>query len=199
MQEVNPFAFFDCLAISTRLQDVLDAVAPAEVHLFAYLACLLSVYRGMPVARWGYSFAGTHNGSPFSPEVEMSKELLLRTGHATVTEFGYLQLTSSGCKEYELLASLTVNSQRIEYLVGACATVLTLPLGWIRAAITSDRQMRLAAELKTTRPLLTETAIDEFHEDFELLAAGLGADVPDLMIPAIVWLRSMKEITTSVS
>lgn len=199
MSKVNPFAFFDCLAISTELQHVLDAAAPAEVHLFAYLACLLSVYRGRPVATWGYSFAGTRNGSPFSPEVEASKELLIRAGHATVTESGYLQLTSSGCEEYELLASLTVNSQRIEYLVGACATVLTLPLGWIKAAITSDPQMRLAAEQKTTRPLLTETAIDEFHDDFELLAASLGADVADLMIPAVIWLRSMKERVNSMS
>jgi hypothetical protein len=197
--KANPYAFFDCLAISTQLQDVFDAVAPAEVHLFAYLACLLSVYRGRPVATWGYSFAGTCSGSPFSPEVEESKELLIRAGHITVTESGYLQLTQSGCEEYAFLASLIANGKRIEYLVGACATVLTLPLGWIKAAITSDSQMRLAAELKMTRTLLTEAAIAEFHDDFELLAASLGTDVPDLMIPAVVWLRSMRETATRVS
>jgi hypothetical protein len=199
VSSVNPFAFFDYLAISRRLQDVLETVAPGEVHLFAYLACLLSLYRGRPVAAWGYSFAGTRNGSPFSPEVEASRELLVRAGHAAVMDSGYLRLTSSGCKEYHLLASLTVNSQRIEYLVGACATVLTLPLGWIKAAITNDPQMRLAAERKTTRPLLTETAVDGFHDDFELLASGLSAGVADLMVPAVIWLRVMRENANAVS
>ena len=193
MPRVNPFAFFDCLAVSTELRCLLDAVAPAEVHLFTYLACLLSVYRGRPAAAWGYSFAGTRNGSPYSPELESSKAMLLQGGYVSLTEAGYLKLTSHGCQEYETLAGFSVNSQRIEFLAGACASVLTLPVGWIKAAITSDSQMRLAAQLKTTRPLLTQAAVDEFYDDFQLLAGALGADVPDLMIPAVVWLRSMKE------
>lgn len=176
MARVNPYAFFDCLAVGTQLRCLLDAVAPAELHLFTYLACLLSVYRGRPVAAWGYSFAGTRAGSPYSPELEASKALLLQGGYATLAETGYLSLTPHGCQEYETLATLSLNSQRIEFLAGACASVLTLPVGWIKAAITSDPQMKLAAEMETTRPLLTQAAMDEFHDDFQLLASSLGAN-----------------------
>jgi len=125
--------------------------------------------------------------------LETSKGLLVQGGYASETEEGYLRLTSSGCHEHDVLAGLSLNSQRTEFIEGACASALTLPVGWIKAAITSDPQMRLAAELGKPRPLFTQMAIDDFHDDFQILAASLGADVPDLMIPAVVWLRSVKE------
>ncbi len=64
---MNPYAAFDALQIIASLQSIYRNVAEAEVHLFAYLSCLLSLYSGQPVGDWGYDFAGTTTGSAVDP------------------------------------------------------------------------------------------------------------------------------------
>ena len=60
---VNTDAFFDTLVLIDRISQRIGTVVGPEVHLFAYLACLLAVYRGWPSADWGYRFACTDNGA----------------------------------------------------------------------------------------------------------------------------------------
>ncbi|MCP4698062.1 MAG: hypothetical protein GY862_14590 [Gammaproteobacteria bacterium] len=50
MQQINPYAYFDCLSISARLEKTLGSVFKGEIYLFAYLACLLSLYKKHPVS-----------------------------------------------------------------------------------------------------------------------------------------------------
>ncbi len=63
--------------MATRLQAQLD-VADAELHLFGYLSCLLSLYSG--VSGLGVYLCGPKNGSPFSDEIQNAVTDLLLNG-----------------------------------------------------------------------------------------------------------------------
>ena len=92
---VNPYAAFDSLYISAALGTNIRRPVVAEIHAFAYLACLLSLYRGQPVSDWGYGFAGTRDGSPFSPEIEGAVRAMASTGYLHVSE-GDIGITAGG-------------------------------------------------------------------------------------------------------
>jgi hypothetical protein len=51
---VSPYAAFDSLYIAAALKTNVQYPVIAEVHVLAYLAVLLSLYRGQPVSDWGY-------------------------------------------------------------------------------------------------------------------------------------------------
>jgi hypothetical protein len=194
----NPFAFFDALAIGARLQRTLDGAAISEIHLFAYLACLLSLYRGNPVSDWGYDFVATENGSPFSAELERTIPFIIREGLAKERN-RYIRLTDRGYEEYRDLNELEQNRRRGEFLDASCSSVLALPLGVIRSAMSTDHDMKLAAQLGDTRRLLTETAIGDLHDAFSALSEEIGIQVQDLMVPAVVWLNYLAHADAEVS
>jgi hypothetical protein len=189
---VNPFAYFDCLAMTSRLQPILGNVAVGEVHLFAYLSCLLSLYRSRPIAEWDYKFAGTREGSPFSSDVEAALGALIRGG-LLLEKDDFLQISERGQDEFELLESLEINRIRLQFLDGACNSVLALPVGIIRDAVANDPGIRPAKVLSATRPLLDESSTDEFYVAFAALSKAVGVDITDLMIPAVIWVRYLAE------
>src|SRR5690348_16067138 len=78
---LNPTATFDCLFLMQRLQGHLTKVAVAEIHLFAYLACLLWVFREKPVADWDYAFVGTDLGAPFSQDIAEAIKAMVGRGY----------------------------------------------------------------------------------------------------------------------
>ena len=134
---INPYAYFDCLAISTRLQKVFESVAEAEVHLFTYLACLLSLYKKHPASDWEYSYASTKTGSPFSPALAEAVPELVMSGLLRRTNNNYLQITTEGRAEYEFLRTLSQNMGREIFLEGASSSVLALPVGIVKRSNTS--------------------------------------------------------------
>jgi len=193
VDRLNPYAFFDCLALGARLQQFLGSSAPAEFHLFSYLACLLSLYRGKPASAWGYGFAGTPSGSPFSPELESAKDLILRAGYGISEETGYLRLSRRGLDEFRVLRRFGTNRSRDVFLVGACSSILALPVGIVRAAVGNSPELRVVAYLRSARPLLSQSAVDALYDDFQSLHEEIGTEIADLMIPAVIWLRYMAE------
>ena len=57
-----------------------------------------------------------------------------------------------------------------------------------------DPEMMAAAKLGQTRPLLTDSAQELLYDAFQALVDVLGSGDEDLMIPAVVWLRYMREL-----
>ena len=66
---VSPYAAFDSLYIAAALKNNVPYPVAAEIYVLAYLAALLSLYRGQPVADWGYGFAGTRRGLRLAPRL----------------------------------------------------------------------------------------------------------------------------------
>jgi hypothetical protein len=177
-----PEAAFDALAIIASLEPTVGRVLPSEVHLFAYLACLLSLYSGNPVADWGYPFTGTTEGSPFSASVNDALTIL-RVGDTTG-----LGLSDSGSDEYALLRTLPRNTKREEFIAGACSSVLALPVPLVRAAMHHEPALRRVTALAAARPLLERVDVEALYEQFQALASVVGTEIRDIMVPAVAWL-----------
>lgn len=190
---VNPYAYFDCLSIGKRLQEFSGDFAAAEIHLFAYLACLLWLYKKRPVADWEYLFAGTKDGSPFSPDI--NKALYLQSSSGFIEQFGYyLQITDIGLEEYALLRSLSQNSKRETFIDGACSSILALPIGTIREAIFQEPELERVSKSPRAELLLDDRRVEGLYAQFETLSATIGVDVENLMVPAVVWLTYLSQI-----
>ena len=192
-QYSDTLAYTDALAISVRLQRVLDDVAPAEVHLFAYLACLLSLYNRWPAAGWGYSFATTSNGYPYSAQVDQALRSLSKAG-AISEDSNFFVVTPRGKEELELLVTLRQFVRRLPFIDGACASTVALPVGVVRNAMLEEPDLKQAVTLRRSQKLLEELGVAKLHEHFEVLRQVVGPTEGATAVPAIVWLNYLAEM-----
>lgn len=184
---LSAYAAFDSLHVGLYLERVLRNFAEAEVHLFAYLGCLLSLYRKRPVSDWGYGFSGTRNGAPFSVELNESLATLKSAGMLR-SEGEFLRLTETGKAECQGLSDLSINQERLACLEGACGCLLTMPVGVVRNALFQEPMLKPAVRLNDARPLLEGPGLSLIYDQFSELSAAIGVNVSDLMLPATVWL-----------
>jgi hypothetical protein len=187
---VEPAAAFDSLAICRELSARFKGAAESEVHLFAYLACLLSLYRGWPVSSWGYGFAGTKEGAPFSKELDAAISALDRLGYLERHE-GLFILGVEGEKLREELLQIASNRKRLEFLVGACSATTVMPLGLVREALSRSPDLSSVAAGEHTRALLDKPSIALLHEHFAMLSEAIGIQIEDLIVPAATWLTCL--------
>lgn len=194
---INPYAAFDCLAVGVKLQEVLEDVADAELHIFTYLACLLSLYRSRPMSDWGYQHTSTQTGAPFSYDLEKGIPQLLRTGFLRRTQNGNLRVTTPGIGEYESLVQFSQNQQREVFLEGACSSILALPVGVVREALSHEPELARAKALSSTRMLLDGPGLSVLYEQFAALSEVVGVDVEGLMTPSVLWLTYLMRVAQS--
>ena len=190
---VNPYACFDSLSICRRLQHHLGNSAVAEVYLFAYLSCLLSLFKQHPASSWQYRFSITEDGYPYSTDLDNAIKTLIGSVLLESDEYRYVRLTKEGNEIYESLSGLEENSQREPFIEGACSTVLAMPVGLIRRSLSTEPEIRGALELSQSRILLSTAGLDSLHDQFNELSAAIGIDTKDLMVPAMVWLEYLAE------
>ena len=114
---VNPYAYFDSLSISHRLQENLGNIVTAEIYLFSYLACILSLYRRRPISDWQYKLSITEYGFPYSVDLDNATKMLEETGNLA-KEGSFLVVTEKGNKEYEMLCDLSQNVEREVFIAG---------------------------------------------------------------------------------
>jgi hypothetical protein len=187
----SAYATFDYLFTVTNLGERLGSAAGGEVHLFAYLACLLSLLDGQPSASWGYNFSGLEMGSPFSADLQDSGGELERLGMIRPINAGFL-LTESGTERLSQLKSLDFFRERLKYLAPACQSLLAFPVGMIRNAMSMEPGLRPVIRTGGSRPLLAETTLGQLHEYREALMSALGQST-DLLVPATVWLKYLSD------
>lgn len=195
MTEINPEATFDTLTVCGELQQVARGVTENEIHLFSYLACLLFVYKGSPPSDWRYQFIATTSVAPYSTEISSAISRLSRIGYIENGPDGF-RLTNTGSNELETFSSLSVFSQRKDFLEGACASSLVMPLPTVAESLSAEPQLQTALQLASTRPLLDEAGREAVFDHFEALSRAVpGAQ--DLMVPAVVWLEYLASTTPS--
>lgn len=182
---IEPTAAFDTLALTALLEPTFGNIMFSEIHLFSYLSCLLSLYKGRPVSEWGYNFAATKEGSPFSPQLASAIEQLSAAG--LLTGAPALRLSEIGRSEYQFLRTLSIASREV-YLSSASASILALPVGGIRTALSQEPALRRVSSLTTTRQLLDNADTYALYDQFQVLSEAIGPNIHELMIPAIVWL-----------
>jgi hypothetical protein len=192
---MNPAATFDVLAIHGHLRRSIGSTSRSELHLFTYLACLLSLYDRLPASEWRYSFAATQFGAPFSAELDDAYRDALLDGVIEINSTSELSaLTTEGDEELRELSTLLTMKARDRYIEAACATSLMLPVSMARDAVGRDSRIKTAVALETTRPLLTSDWYADIHSQFDVLRAAVGDASIDLLAPAVVWVRYFGEI-----
>lgn len=198
---INPYAFFDCLATGKYLQHQLGDVNRTEIHMFAYLSCLLFLYQGNPVSMWNYQFATTHYGSPFSSELEDSIDFAKSVGFLSASdkqqeEPDYLQISKLGMHEFNKLKELRSNLLRHKCIDAACATLLSVPIGSIRTSLNQEPHLKSALRLQDSRMLLQDQGphLESLYEQFKVISQSIGIDPENLVIPSVIWLTFLFQL-----
>ena len=191
----SPRAYYDALHICSQLEVSLRYVARAEVHLFAYLASLLAAYRGRVPDDWGYGFAVTPDGYPFSSDLDTSLDLLVRKGRLLADEDGYFKTSSYGSLELEKLSTLSAMRENSVFLEGACGAALVIPVGIIREALGREWDLQRVPGVSRAELLPTEIGRELRQEHFTALRQALPSDPGDLMVPAVIWLLYLAELS----
>lgn len=194
----NPAAYFDTLSLAARMTDVVDGFSRPELHLFAYAACLLSLYEGQPAADWGYEFVSTENGLPFSTDIDeainlgFDLELLSNNGALII-------LTQDGRTELTNLLQMEGSQVRDRFVAGAADALLVLNPGNVREAFNYDPAISYLKKGKRTDWLLTKPIVERLYENFHQLRAALAYDARDLSVPLVSWLKYLIQTGRSLS
>lgn len=195
-QIVNPGALYDCIVLADRINQRVGSFVSPEIHLFSYLACLLAVYRGWPSTDWGYRFACTENGAPYSHDIQYAMDELLSLGYVTNT--GAAMLIAPDGKELEgFLSSLEIQRKRLPYLEGACSSLLGMSVGIVRHAVSAEPAIKRALTLSRNQLLFDDISQQLMYEEFDKITAAIGPDAPDLMVPAVIWLTALAQSTST--
>jgi hypothetical protein len=183
-------ASFDVSVVCSSLEGDLGGLRPAEIHSLCYLARLLALVDEWPEGSWGYDFASTKAGAPFSPRLDEAITLMVAAGSlAGVGET--VTLSSRGRDVLERTRHLPSLARRLRCLEPACSVTLTMPLPSVTDALTHEPQLRAALSLQQTRPLLDETGLGVLRphiDGIRMVLADIQASAADLLVPATVWI-----------
>jgi hypothetical protein len=188
----SSYASFDFLFIAQELSSKLGSATLGEIHLFAYLGCLLSLFKGLPVADWGYGFAGLESGAPFGPELQEAYADLERAGLVSSVSNGVV-VSDVGRQRLEILNALQTVALRKPFLAAACESLLSFPVGLVRSAMSMEPGLRPVISVGGIRPLLAMTSLEQLHEHFDALSSVLGV-TSDLLVPSTVWLTYLLDL-----
>src|ERR1017187_498846 len=142
---LNPDAIFDCLFMADCIRRESGEFTTPELHLFAYLACLLWLYRRRPISDWGYSFAGTYLGAPYSRDLDGAITMLIDRGYFSKIK-DRLRTTDSAQDQLSVFSGLTMNQFREECLLASCSSMAALSAGMVCNALTQEPDLRRSIE-----------------------------------------------------
>jgi hypothetical protein len=196
MIRLNPDAAFDCLFVARRLQAQMNGFTPPELHIFAYLACLLWLYRNKAVSDWGYDFMGTELGAPFSPDIDSTIKQLAGRGYFIRTH-DRMRMSDIALAPINDFGQLALNKERVECLQAACACTAAFSVGMVSSALANEPELSRAKATPLTRLLLEDAARTQLYEQFEALRAALNEKSGDLRLPAVVWLTALYRLNAT--
>jgi hypothetical protein len=187
---LSPEATFDALYIADRIQNDVGTFSAPELHLFAYLACLLWLYRGRLVEDWGYHFVGTELGAPFSVDIDDSVRTLIERGYMARVD-DRMRVSDLAEQQLQDFGRLALSHDRVECLNAACSSTAAFSHGMIGSALAQEPDLRRAQATPMTRPLLEDLARSQLFLQFDALRKGLQEGENDLRMPAVVWLSAL--------
>jgi hypothetical protein len=189
--DIIPEAYFDAVAIAADAPASVMPMTVIEAHLYAYLGCILGLFKGQAVGDWGYPFAVTSEGFPFSVQFETARSVVVARG--LVDEDGAGMMTARReevAAEIDSLLTLGSWANRRQWLRAATQCALALPVGSIRHAIGQTPGLAASVRLGQRRLLLQADDIELLYEEYGIVSSVLGAEVKDLLSPAVIWLSA---------
>jgi hypothetical protein len=191
VNEITPEAYFDALVL---MHDAPASVLPMsvnEMHLYSYLGCIFALFKGKPVAEWGYPYSITSEGFPFSAEFDHARDNLCSNGLIAIDDLGLLTPQHPDLST-ELTTILTTGpwAPRRPWLRAATECALALPMGAIRHAVSRSPGVETSFFLGQRSRLLQPTDATLLYEEYEVVSSVLGADAHDVLSPAVIWLSA---------
>jgi hypothetical protein len=191
VNEIAPEAYCDALFVAGDAPKSLLPMSIVEMHLFSYLGCILALFRGKAIGDWGYSYAVTTEGFPFSAEFEDGRTTLVLSGLLDSDDNGLLHPRRAELMaELETVVSLGPWADRRPLLRAAMECALALPLGSIRYAIGQTPGIASAVRLRQRRRLLDPDDVSLLYDEYKVVSLVLGPDVQDVLSPAVIWLSA---------
>lgn len=190
--DISPSAYCDALIIACDAPKSVLPVSVVEMHLFSYLGCVLGLFKGKPIGEWGYQYAVTSDGFPFSAEFEDARKSLLRSGLLETDEEGLLDPRQpDATDELDTIQSLGHwATERRPWLSTATECALALPMGSIRSAINQTPGVALPIRLGQVRKLLDMDDVSLLYEEYKIISSVLGSQPEDTLSPAVLWLSA---------
>ncbi len=191
MSDLIPEAYFDTLAL---MNDAPSSVLPMtvnEMHLFAYLACIFALFKGEPLGDWGYPFAITSEGFPFSAQLDYAREISCSNGRIELSDSGLMRPRPTELEaEFETILRVGSWAKRRASLRAATECALALPMGSIRFAVNRSPGMSTSFFLGQRGQLLEPLDVALLYEEYEIVTSVLGSDASDILSPAVLWLSA---------
>jgi hypothetical protein len=184
----NPEAFYDTLTIIRELGPSLNGVSRLEVQRIAYLSCLLALLKGRPLAEWGYRFARTEFGTPFSAGINDALEFLLSSGGLIINDGGRFQLGEHSRRLSEGLRKLSTLTERDRFLHAACGSALAVPPSTFSEGVDNEPTVQSALLRSAGGGLLEGPALQLLYQHFHDLSRTVDVERSDLLTPSVVWL-----------
>lgn len=189
--DLIPEAYVDALVIMNDAPSSVLPMSVNEMHLYSYLGCILALFKGKPVADWGYSYAITSEGFPWSAEFNLARETLCATGLIQVDDRGQMMPRPSElAAELDIIASVGSAAERRPWLRAAVECALALPIGSIRYAISHSPGVATPFLLGQRGRLLEPAATTLLYEEYAVVSQVLGAEARDVLSPAVIWLSA---------
>ena len=188
---IDPEAYFDAVVIAADAPASIMPMTVIEAHLYSYLGCILGLFKGHAVGDWGYSSAVTSDGFPFSVGFERARSMMVMRGMVDEDGAGMMSARREElATEINTLLTLGSWADRRYWLRAATQCALALPVGSIRNAIGQSPGLAASIRLGQRRLLLQADDIELLYEEYRIVSSVLGADVKDLLSPAVVWLSA---------
>ncbi len=185
--KTSPEAFFDAVTIIRRTSPELVGVSRFEVQRIAYLACMLGLYDGEPLADWGYLFIRSDFGAPFSADLNSAMDLLFEKNLMHIAVNGRFTENTALTGRLALLMSDRL-ATRERFLDPACDSALYLPASTLAAGIDAEPTSQSAALQDGGRPLLDNSAQSLLYEQIKAVREVVGASTEDLLTPSMLWM-----------
>lgn len=192
VSDIVPSAYFDCLVIANDAPKSILPISVIEMHLFSYLGCVLALFKGKPIGEWGYDYAITSDGFPFSAPFEEARKSILQSGMLESGDDGLLRpcQPSLGAELQTVLSLGSWAAERRPWLRTATECALALPMGSIRFAISQTPGVIMPIRLGQRRQLLAEDDVSLLYDEYKIVSSVLGSDAEDTLSPAVIWLSA---------
>jgi hypothetical protein len=189
--DLAPEAYVDGLVIMNDAPASVLPMSVNEMHLYSYLGCILALFKGKPVADWGYPYAITSEGFPWSAEFDQARKTLCASGLIEVDDRGLMTPRPLELKaELETVLGLSSSAERRPWLRAAVECALALPVGSIRYAVSRSPGVSTPFFLGQRGKLLEPSDATLLYEEYAIVSEVLGSGAQDVLSPAVIWLSA---------
>jgi len=189
--EFEPYV--DAIWLGQNMPSSLLPVSRIDMHLFSYLACIVSLLNGNAINSWRYRYTINDEGFPFSANFDEALSAAIRGGFFKDSLTGKLNFNQRKLSsELEILKSIhRPSAKRFDHLSNSLRAALMLPIGQIRNSVSQSVSTKeVYRKLDQRRfSFQDQDEIDSIYNEYRVVYEAFDED-PGELSPLIVWISS---------